>query len=99
VTAQFSLTTGQWTLLAGGQVLQVFQLSNTVQGSFFAQLQGGQNVSTGTNQVGVSVGTQWQWQPLDFFAVVGQVGGGPTAQASGPSSVDLGFTISIQVMK
>ncbi|MGA7410187.1 MAG: hypothetical protein WBW33_06860, partial [Bryobacteraceae bacterium] len=99
VQAQYSLTTKQWTLAVGGQVAEVFQLSDTLQASFFAQLQFGQNVSAGQAQGAGAVGAQFQWQPSDHFAVIGQAAGGPVSQPGGPSSVDLGFTISIQVMK
>jgi hypothetical protein len=99
VQAQYSQTTKQWTLSVGGQVAQVFQLSDTLQASFFAQLQFGQNVSADQAQAAAAVGTQLQWQPVDWFAIIGQGTGGPVSQPGGPSSVDLGFTISIQVMK
>ncbi len=99
VQAQYSLTTKQWTVAPGLQGSKVFQLSDTLQASFWAQLTGGLNVTAGTGQAGLSAGAQLQWQPADFFAVVGQVGGGPTAQTSGPGSFDLGFTISIQITK
>jgi hypothetical protein len=99
VQAQYSQTAKQWTIAIGGQVAQVFQLSDTLQASFFAQLQFGQNVSAGQAQAAGAAGTQFQWQPVDWFAVVGQATGGPVSQPGGPSSVDLGFTISIQIMK
>ena len=99
VQAQYSLTTKQWTLAVGGQVAEVFQLSDTLQASFFAQLQFGQNVSADQAQAAGALGAQFQWQPSDNFAIIGQATGGPVSQPGGPSSVDLGFTISIQVMK
>jgi len=99
VQAQYSLTTKQWTIAVGGQVAQVFQLSDTLQASFFAQLQFGQNISAEQAQAAAAAGTQLQWQPVDWFAVVGQATGGPVSQPGGPSSVDLGFTIAIQIMK
>jgi hypothetical protein len=99
VQAQYSLNTKQWTIAVGGQVAQVFQLSDTLQASFFGQLQFGQNVSAGQAQAAAAVGAQFQWQPVDWFAIVGQTTGGPVTQPGGPSSVDLGFTLSIQIMK
>ena len=99
VQAQYSLTTKQWTLAVGGQVAQVFQLSDVLQASFFGQLQFGQNITAGNAQAALAAGAQLQWQPTDWFAVVGQATGGPVAQPGGPDSVDLGFTISIQIMK
>jgi hypothetical protein len=99
VQAQYSQTTKQWTITVGGQVAEVFQLSEKFQASFFSQLQFGQNVSASQAQAAAAVGAQIQWQPADWFAIVGQGAGGPVSQPGGPSSVDLGFTISIQVMK
>ena len=99
VQAQYSFTTKQWTIAVGGQVAQVFQLTDDLQASFFAQLQQGANVNTGQGQTAAAAGAQLQWQPKDWFSVVGQGTGGPVTQSGGPSSVDLGFTISIQIQK
>ncbi|MGB6688722.1 MAG: DUF4157 domain-containing protein [Terracidiphilus sp.] len=99
VQASYSVTTKQWTVAVGGQVAQVFQLSDTLQASLFGQLQFGQNINAAQAQAAAAAGTQIQWQPVEWFAIVGQATGGPVSQPGGPSSVDLGFTISIQIMK
>jgi len=99
VQAQYSVTTKQWTIAVGGQVAQVFQLSDTVQASLFGQLQFGQNLSAAQAQAAAAAGAQIQWQPVDWLAIVGQATGGPVSQPGGPDSVDLGFAVSIQIMK
>jgi hypothetical protein len=99
VGTQYSLTTKQLTLFVGGQVAGVFQLSDTLQASLFAQLQLGQNITSGQAQAAGAVGAQLQWQPFKWLAVVGQATAGPVSQPGGPSSVDLGYSISIQIMK
>jgi hypothetical protein len=99
VQAQYSITTKQWTVSIGGQTAYVFQLPHNLQQSFWAQMVGGQNVNTGVIQTAFSVGTQFTWQPKDYFAIGAQAGGGPTIPTSGPSSIDLGASIFIQIMK
>lgn len=97
MVGQYSLTTKQWTLLISGVKQVTFQLPDNLQSAFFLQLQAGRNLGAGSNQASLAAGAQLQWQPLDWFAVVAQLAGGPVVQSAGPSSVDLGFSLTIQV--
>jgi outer membrane protein OmpA-like peptidoglycan-associated protein len=94
--AQLSLKTGQWTLGFGGQEAGVIQLPLNLQASFWAQLMGGSNVSTGIPQLDLSFGAQIAWQPKDWIQFAAQCGIGPTVPTSGAASWDGTCMLTIQ---
>jgi hypothetical protein len=96
---QYSLTTKQFTIGVGGQVSYVLALPANLQLSFWGQLTGNVNPASGVKQLSPTVGTQLQWQPVDFFAIGAQAGVGPNYQTSGPNSTDRGVTFFIQITK
>ncbi len=99
IQAQYSLTTRQWTLGFGGQESYVIALPANLQWSFWAQLMAGENITVGGTQAQLSAGSQFVWQPKDWFAVGAQAGLGPTFQSAGPNSFDLGGLIFIQIQR
>ncbi len=97
--AQYSLTTGQWTLGFGGQESYVIALPANLQLSFWAQLMAGENITVGGTQAQLSAGSQFVWQPKDWLSVGAQAGLGPTFQSAGPNSLDLGGLIFVQIQR
>jgi outer membrane protein OmpA-like peptidoglycan-associated protein len=97
--AQYSVSTGQVTLGGGVQGSYVRALSHHLQLSFWAQLMGGKNLTSGAVQLQPAVGTQIVWQPQDvkWLQVGAQLGGGPTVQFPGPTSVDISPVIFIAI--
>ena len=96
---QYSLTTKQWTLVGGAQELYVFALPANLQLSFWGQLTAGSNVTTGSPQLSLTAGTQFAWQPNDWFTIGAQIGVGPTVQSGTPTSIDRGALFFLQVQK
>ena len=95
----FSGTTQQWTVNFGGQEQFVFVLPANLQLSLWAQAMAGTNVSSGVAQGSAAAGLQLIWQPNNWFAAGGQVGSGPTVQAVGPSSIDSGALLFLQLQQ
>jgi outer membrane protein OmpA-like peptidoglycan-associated protein len=96
---QYSLTTKQWTVVGGFQESFVIALPANLQLSFWGQLTAGSNVTTGSPQVALSVGSQFAWQPSDWFTLGAQLGIGPTAQSGTPNSIDRGALFFLQIQK
>jgi outer membrane protein OmpA-like peptidoglycan-associated protein len=96
---QYSLTTRQWTVVGGFQEAFVIALPVNLQLSFWGQLTAGSNVSAGAPQVALSVGSQFAWQPKDWFTLGAQVGIGPTVQQGSPNSIDRGALFFLQIQK
>jgi hypothetical protein len=99
VQAQYSMTTKQWTVVGGFQESFVIALPKNLQLSFWAQLTGGSNISAGAAQVALSAGTQFTWQPRDWFTFGAQLGFGPTVQQGSPNSIDRGALFFLQIQK
>jgi hypothetical protein len=96
---QYSMTTKQWTVVGGFQESFVIALPANLQLSFWGQLTAGSNVSAGAPQVALSVGTQFTWQPKDWFTLGAQLGIGPTVQSGTPNSIDRGALFFLQIQK
>lgn len=73
--------------------------TSNLQLSFWAQLTAGQNVTAGSSQQSLSVGTQLVWQPADWLSFGVQGGVGPTVQSQGPSSIDRSGLLFFQIQK
>jgi hypothetical protein len=97
--AQYSLTTGQWTVGIGSQLSYVFALPANLQLSFWGQLMEGANLTVGGTQTQLAAGSQFVWQPREWLGIGGQAGLGPTIQSSGPSTIDFSGLIFIQIQK
>jgi outer membrane protein OmpA-like peptidoglycan-associated protein len=97
--AQYSVSTGQFTLGGGVQGSRVYALPHHLQLSFWGQLMGAKNVTSGAGQLQLTVGAQITWQPRDvkWLQLGAQVGAGPTVQFPGPSSVDISPVIFITI--
>jgi hypothetical protein len=98
-TVQYSLTTQQFTVAFGGTEQYTFALSDTLQATFWVQLQAGRNINARSTQEQLTAGAQFVWQPNDWFSIGAQYGLGPTLQSAGPNSVDRQGLIFFQVQK
>jgi hypothetical protein len=100
IQAQYSLTTGQWSVAVGSQLSYVVPFGgNQFQWSAFAQALAGGNISAGSGLLQPAAGTQLTWQPVNWLTLAAQITAGYTAQTSGPNSADVSGTFVITFQK
>ncbi|MDQ2752855.1 MAG: DUF4157 domain-containing protein [Bacteroidota bacterium] len=100
IQAQYSITTGQWSVLGGGQATYAIDLSHNLTAGIFAQLLTGAVLTDPLQwQIQPAIGAQIVWQPADWFSIGLQGSGSYTRSFGGPSSLDAGGSFLITISR